>query len=183
MQIILPIININLTVLLVVRNCENYIKDCVASVLKQSYKKFELLIINDNSTDKTQLIIESVHDERIRLINNKTDYISSLNLGIELLKGKYIARMDGDDIMMPRRLKKQIEVMEKHNDVSVCATWIQEFGLSNQKLASSTGIIKYYAYPQSPYLYVLCKKSDLYSIDVIISRSKIFPPKYLRLNL
>lgn len=143
MQIILPITNINLTVLLVVRNCENYIKDCVSSVLKQSYKKFELLIINDNSTDKTQLIIESIHDERIRLINNKTDYISSLNLGIELSKGKYIARMDGDDIMMPRRLKKQIEVMEKHNDVSVCATWIQEFGLSNQKLASSNGIIKY----------------------------------------
>lgn len=133
----------DLTVLLVVKNCENVIKDCIISILEQSYTQFELLVINDNSNDKTQSIIESIKDKRIRLVNNNTGYISSLNMGIQLSMGKYIARIDGDDIMMPKRLEKQIQIMEEFNNIAVCATWVQEIGLSNTIRGRWNGIIEY----------------------------------------
>lgn len=132
----------NVTVLLVVYNAEKYIEECVNSILLQSLKDFELLIIDDGSNDETINILRRYKDERVRLICNSHDYISSLNLGLNESRGKYIARMDGDDIMEHTRLEKQIKIMENNADLTVCASWMKCFGLCDMNVDSYNGLIK-----------------------------------------
>lgn len=129
------------TVLLVVYNCENYISECIQSILNQSYTDFELLVIDDGSIDATVCIIDKIKDKRIRLFYNKHDYIESLNLGLREAKGKYIARIDGDDIMTLHRLKKQVDLMENNPNITVCASWIKCFGLYEETIESYKGYI------------------------------------------
>jgi len=118
------------TVLMPVYNGDQYLKEAIDSILGQTFKDFEFLIINDGSTDKSIEIIESYNDKRIKLIHNEKNMglIYTLNKGLELAKGKYIARMDADDISLPPRLQKQVDFMDKNKDVGVCGTWIKTFG-------------------------------------------------------
>jgi glycosyltransferase involved in cell wall biosynthesis len=113
-----------ITVLMPVYNCENYILEAVKSILQQTYTNFEFLIIDDCSTDKTVEIIKSLNDDRIQLIQKpkNTGITESLNYGIRISKGEYIARMDGDDISLPTRFEKQVAFMEANVDVVVCGT-------------------------------------------------------------
>ena len=96
-----------ISILLPVYNAEQYIVDAIDSVLKQTYKDFELIIINDGSTDHSEKIILSYHDQRIKYIKNQTNLrlINTLNKGIEIAKGEFIARMDADDIVTPTWLE------------------------------------------------------------------------------
>lgn len=116
-----------ISVLLPVKNGEKYITESIDSVLNQTFTDFELLIFDDNSTDKTLEIIKSYKDPRIKLYIGKNGYIANLNKGIEIANGMYIARMDADDIMHPDRLESQLEVME-NMDVDVCGSWLIIFG-------------------------------------------------------
>jgi len=109
-------------------NAEDTIAESIESVLKQSYSDFEFIIINDGSTDNTRSIICSYTDERIRLIDNNHDYIQSLNIGLNVSTGKYIARMDADDIMHIDRLKLQYSIMEEFPNITVCSSWEIIFG-------------------------------------------------------
>ena len=94
-----------------VYNGEKYLCEAIESMLNQTYTNFEFLIINDGSTDTTEEIILSYKDERIRYIKNEQNLklIASLNKGLVLANGKYIARMDADDISMLERLEKQVD--------------------------------------------------------------------------
>lgn len=118
------------TVLMPVYNGEKYLREAMDSILQQTFTDFEFLIINDGSTDKSVEIIESYHDERIRLIHNDGNIklIATLNKGLDLARGEYIARMDCDDISLPKRLKKQVEFMDEHLDVGICGTWVETIG-------------------------------------------------------
>jgi glycosyltransferase involved in cell wall biosynthesis len=119
-----------ITVLLPIYNCEKYIFDAINSVLQQTYSIFELLIIDDCSTDNTLKIAESFQDARINIIKKEKNsgYTNSLNLGIKFAKGKYIARMDGDDVSLPERFEKQVAFLEKNADTIVCGCWYQILG-------------------------------------------------------
>ncbi len=99
-----------ITVLMPVYNGEKYLRLAINSILEQTFTDFEFLIINDGSTDRSEEIILSYDDSRIRYIKNEQNLklIRTLNKGIELAKGKYIARMDCDDISLPCRFEKQI---------------------------------------------------------------------------
>lgn len=108
-----------ISVVMPVYNGAKHLRECLDSILSQTFGDFELLIVDDGSTDNTCEIIESYNDARICLIRNKHDYIASCNLLLSEARGKYIARMDADDIMMPDRLAYQYEYMESHPDVSV----------------------------------------------------------------
>ena len=105
--------NKKITVFMPVYNSERYLKEAIDSILNQSYKNFELLIINDGSTDSSIDIIKSYNDSRIKLINNDCNkgLPYTRNLGLKLAKGDYIAIMDSDDISYIHRLKKQIEFL------------------------------------------------------------------------
>ena len=116
------------SIVLPMYNAAKYIKECVDSILAQTYSDFELLIIDDGSTDDSVKIVETYKDSRIRLIRNSHDFIASLNKGIVESRGKYIARMDADDKMKPHRLEKQVEVMETMPEIVLCCSYMQRMG-------------------------------------------------------
>lgn len=109
----------NISICIPMYNASLYIKNCIDSILAQSFQDFELLIVDDGSTDNSCEIVNSVRDNRIRLIRNQHDYVGSLNMLLDEAKGKYIARMDADDVMYPNRLSIQYEYMENHPDIDV----------------------------------------------------------------
>lgn len=110
------------TFLLPVYNGEDFIRETIESILSQTFKDFELLIIDDGSTDNTHNIINEIQDSRIKLVKNADNLglIRTLNKGLKLSKGKYILRIDADDICYPSRLEKQISYMEKNDDIVIC---------------------------------------------------------------
>jgi len=122
-----------------VYNGERYLKESISSILKQTYKDFEFLIIDDGSSDSTSEIIKSFDDPRIIAIKNTNNIglSRSLNKGIKLSKGKYIARMDADDISLPERLKKQVDFMEEYQEIGVCGTWLRTTGSKKNNIRKS----------------------------------------------
>ena len=111
-----------ISVLMPVYNCSKYIYNSTISILNQTFSDFELIIIDDCSTDNTVDILKKFNDERIVLIvkQKNTGITNSLNYALDIAKSKYIARMDGDDISNIDRLEKQYEFMEGHPDVVMC---------------------------------------------------------------
>jgi glycosyltransferase involved in cell wall biosynthesis len=119
-----------ITVILPTYNCEKFINECIDSILTQTYPNFELLIIDDCSTDNTVNLIKQYKDERIKLTvkEKNTGYTDSLNWGIENANGEYIARMDGDDVCLPTRFEEQVKVMIENPKVSICGSWAKVLG-------------------------------------------------------
>ena len=115
-------------------NCEDFLADAIKSILAQSYKDWELILIDDGSTDRSLEIACSFQDSRIRVIsdgqNKKLPF--RLNQIIEAAKGDYIARMDADDMVDPYRLEKQIEILLKHKDVDLVSTGVASISNDNQ---------------------------------------------------
>jgi glycosyltransferase involved in cell wall biosynthesis len=111
------------SVLMPAYNAEKYIGEAIESILNQTFKDFEFIIVNDGSKDNTLKIIEKYknRDSRIILINNSVNLkiSKSLNTGINLSKGKYIARMDADDYSYPHRLERQFKFMENNPSIGV----------------------------------------------------------------
>lgn len=126
------------TVLMPVYNAERFLKQAIESVLNQTFRDFEFLIINDGSTDESVSIIQSYTDERISLIHNEKNcgVIDTLNKGISLAKGKYIARMDADDICTPTRFERQVQYLEQHPKIAVLATHIFQINAEEEKLGT-----------------------------------------------
>lgn len=106
-----------ITVLMTVYNGEKYLKQSIKSVLEQTYTDFEFIIVDDCSTDNSLKIINRYKDKRIRIIKNKNNLgqTKSLNIGIELSYGKFIARIDQDDLFDKEKLLKQMELVNKYN--------------------------------------------------------------------
>ena len=114
------------SVILPVYNAEKYLKEAIDSILNQTFTDFELLLINDGSTDGSEQIIQSYKDGRIVSISNNVNngLIYSLNRAIDIANGEYIARMDADDISLPERLERQISYLEE-NEVAILATTVK----------------------------------------------------------
>jgi len=127
-----------ISVVMPVYNAQKYLDEAIQSILSQTYQDFEFIIINDGSKDKSLQIIEKYQnkDERIILISRENrGLVASLNEGIERAKGKYIARMDADDISLPQRFEKQIELMEKEN-LDICGAHFFIINESNKYLSA-----------------------------------------------
>lgn len=109
------------SVILPAFNCEKYIGKAIQSLLSQSFQDFELIVINDGSTDNTESVILEFTDPRIIYQKNLTNQglIFTLNKAIDLARGKFIARMDADDICIPQRLEKQFLFLEEHNHIAL----------------------------------------------------------------
>lgn len=111
-----------------------YLKEAIDSVLSQTYSFFEFIIIDDASSNGSVSIIEDYDDNRIKLIVNEKNIglTKSLNKALRLAQGKYVIRMDSDDISLPERFRNQVDYMEEHPDVIVCGTWFEKFGVENR---------------------------------------------------
>ena len=117
-----------ISIVMPVYNSSLYLGEAIESVLVQTFKDFEFIIVDDGSTDNSFNIIKEYQDERIIAHRLNHDYISSLNYGMRLALGKYIVRMDSDDKMLPHRLQTQYDYMESHKEIAICGSWIQTFG-------------------------------------------------------
>ncbi|MDX2048202.1 MAG: glycosyltransferase family 2 protein [Chitinophagaceae bacterium] len=115
------------SVILPAYNSERFLHKAIESILNQAYRNFELLLINDGSTDSTRQIMQSYSDERVRIIDNPGNkgLVYSFNTGIEQAKGKYIARMDADDISYPERFAAQVDWLERNSSTSIVAAYIE----------------------------------------------------------
>lgn len=166
-----------ITVLMPVYNCELYVQEAIDSILNQSYVDFEFIIIDDASTDSTVSIIKLHNDSRIQLIEKSINsgYTNSLNQGLKLATGKYIARMDSDDISFPQRFKKQIAFMEANLDAVLCGSCFNIIGSDViKKLPENYEAIKLalltsncIAHPS-----VMMRKQILDKLDVVYNVSK-----------
>lgn len=125
-------------------NAEKTIKEAIESILNQTYKNFEFIIVNDGSTDRTLNIIESYakKDRRIAVLNNGKNcgIAATRNNGTKKAKGKYIAVHDADDISLPDRLEKQKEFLEKNPAVGVVGSFLEIF---DDKTKRIIGVRKY----------------------------------------
>jgi len=130
-----------ISVLMSAFNAEKYIEETIDSVLNQSFKNFEFIIINDGSTDTTEKKILSYKDSRIRFFNNKKNIglTKSLNRGLKIAKAKYVARIDADDLLTKDYLKKKLEFFKKNKDIAIIGSWVEVIDQNSKKIK----IIKY----------------------------------------
>ena len=143
--------NPKVSVLLTVRNGEKYIKKTIQSILSQTFRYFEFIIIDNNSIDKTLDIVSSFTDYRIDLIKLEKNYgqTKALNLGLEKCKGKYIARIDADDIAEKSRLAVQLNFLENNKNINILSSqvnYIDQFDniIGKSKFINLIGDYSYY---------------------------------------
>lgn len=132
------------SVVMPVYNGEKFLTEAIDSILMQSYKNIELVIVNDGSSDSSKRIIQSYTDPRIRFVENETNsgIVFSRNRGLESSKGEYVATLDCDDIALPDRIEKQVEFLEKNPGYGMCGTFyisIDQKGEFKEKIHYPTG--------------------------------------------
>lgn len=109
-------------------NAEKTLVECLDSILDQTLEEFELVAVNDNSTDRSVEVLRSYNDSRISIIENQQKgIVSALNLGLQSCRSDLVARMDADDVMYVDRLKKQFAVMTDDASITLCATQARKF--------------------------------------------------------
>jgi glycosyltransferase involved in cell wall biosynthesis len=130
-----PLVSIGMPVF----NCEKTLNIAVQSILNQTYSNWELILIDDGSNDNTLEIARSFQDPRIKVIADDLNQQlpTRLNQSIALSRGKYFARMDGDDVSYPERLQRQVEYLEQHPEIDLLGT-----GSINFRDGKATGAVQ-----------------------------------------
>jgi glycosyltransferase involved in cell wall biosynthesis len=126
-----------ISVIISAYNADKYLLESVNSILKQESANLELIIINDGSTDNTPVLLNQIKesDSRVRIINQENKGLaSSLNRGIQISKGDYIARMDADDIAVSSRLSSQLDFLENVKDIDIIGSYVEAFGDSKVRI-------------------------------------------------
>lgn len=112
-------------------NAAPWLDAAIASILRQTHREFELLAIDDGSTDSTPEILARAakHDQRLRVLGGggNAGIVAALNLGLDQARGKYVARMDADDVALPQRFERQLAFLEE-TGIDLCGSWFREFG-------------------------------------------------------
>lgn len=175
------------TVILPVYNGEKYLTEAIESILNQSYKNFELIIINDGSHDKSLLIAEKFKDKRIRIYNQKHNQglAKTLNFGINLAKGKYIARQDQDDFSYPERLKKEVDYLNKNPKCGLIGTWAEIWKGKNKdtnrflKHPATNDLLQLFLLFNNPFVHssVIIRKKALNEIGLYSTDKEREPPE------
>ena len=127
-----------ISVIIPIYNGEQFLRETIDSVLCQTFRDFELILLDDGSTDCSVEIIRSFNDPRIIFIQCPHDFTGTVNRGYELSKGKYVAQLDHDDLMAPERLQIQYEYMESNPQITACGGWMQCFGKHTHAIRIST---------------------------------------------
>jgi glycosyltransferase involved in cell wall biosynthesis len=170
-----------ISVIMSIYNGEKYLKEAVDSILSQTFEDFEFIIVNDASTDATFEILSQLEDPRIEIINNMENkgLTYNLNVMLSMCRGKYIARMDADDIALPHRFQVQYDYMESHPETGVCGSWIETFFEKTGKkqtvryATDDTGI-RAFAFFQAPF----CHPTVMMRKEVLESNQLQYPIQY-----
>src|SRR3989344_1456117 len=128
-----------ISVIMSVYNGMPYLEQAAESVLNQTYKNFEFIIVDDASTDDTLKYLKLLKDRRIKLIRNKKNLglAASLNIALRQAKGDYIARMDADDISYPERLDIQLKFLTKNKSIDLCGSWVTLINDEGEKIGAN----------------------------------------------
>ncbi len=153
-------------------NAQEYMKSAIESILNQTFKNFELIIINDYSTDNTSNILKSFvkKDPRVKIINNKTrlNIAASLNKGISMAQSNIIARMDADDISLPNRLELQYKLIISSKNIAVVGANIIIMDIDENEIAirsypNSSEKLKDCLFKYSPFAHpVVCFRKNMF---------------------
>lgn len=125
-----------ISVVLPVYNSDKYLREAVESILSQTFNNFELIVINDGSTDDSLGILKEFKklDERVRLVSRGNRGIpATLNEGISIARGEWIAIMNADDIALPNRLERQLQWLEQTGS-DICGSWVKFFGTAERRI-------------------------------------------------
>lgn len=125
-----------ISVVMPVHNGLPYLNQAIESVLSQSLGDFELICIDDASSDGSAAVLAAIQDPRLRLVRNRkqSGLAMVLNRGLRLARGKYWARMDADDVSLPRRLELQALFLERHSEISLVGAWAKTIGLPKEQV-------------------------------------------------
>lgn len=129
------------TILMPVLNAEDYLPEALESVWRQTFCDYELLAVDDGSTDRTPEILAACRDPRLRVLRNETrlKLSGALNRGLEEARGEFVARMDADDLMQGDRLALQVAHLERHPEIGCCGGWARTFGDGPRKTLKFPG--------------------------------------------
>jgi len=118
------------TVLMPTYNVAPYVREAIDSVLQQTYHDFELLVIDDCSTDNTVEVVRNIDDPRIHIVQNEKNVglAENLNRGLSHITTEYVARMDGDDIAETFWLEREVAILDNHPDIGICSGGFERFG-------------------------------------------------------
>ena len=140
----------HLSVVMSVYNGEKYLNEAIDSILSQTYENFEFIIIEDCSTDKSLKILKEFKekDNRIKIIQKEKNegpkgFIKNLNLGLNMAQGKYVARMDADDISLPERFQKQVIFLENNPEISMVGAQIDFINEKNEIIGEKIGALEH----------------------------------------
>ena len=147
------------SVVMSVYNEEEYIGEAIDSILQQTFGDFEFVIIDDGSVDRTPMVLERYHDPRMRVYHQANQGQSSaLNQAIRLSSGCYIARMDGDDISLPKRLEREVRFLDAHPEIGLVGTWCVKVDARTgqrrvQSLPEKDGAIRRFLTVDNPFIH------------------------------
>jgi glycosyltransferase involved in cell wall biosynthesis len=173
-----------ISVILPVYNAEDFVYETIQSILDQTLGDFELIIINDGSKDRSEEIILSIEDERIKYVKNPRNLqlINTLNLGLEIAMGKYIARIDADDICLPDRFEKQVRFLEKNSEYGIVGSFAKYFGKKNEilKYVEEDVDIRYALITHNPFIHstVILRKSILSEFELQYDKAHLHVEDY-----
>ncbi|MEK7580996.1 MAG: glycosyltransferase [Patescibacteria group bacterium] len=124
------------SVIMAVYNGMPFLKQAVKSILNQTFKNFEFIIVDDGSSDGTCEYLKKINNNRLKIIKNKKNFglATSLNKAFKVSIGKYVARMDADDISLPKRLELQYYFMKNKPEVDICGTWVAIIDENGRKI-------------------------------------------------
>ncbi|HOZ36486.1 MAG TPA: glycosyltransferase [bacterium] len=147
-----------ISVIMSVYNGQKYVQEAIQSIIDQTSKDWELIVVNDGSNDESGKIIAEFKDERIIIITNKVNLglTKSLNLALNQAAGEYIARLDSDDISEAERLEKQLTFMEKHPEIVLVGSGVirindQGGKMANEQVATGPLALKYALLLHNPF--------------------------------
>ena len=167
---------VQLSVVMPVYNAEKYLSEAIESILQQSFEDFEFLIINDGSTDRSKDIVLQYDDPRIIYVENDSNMglIATLNRGIKLARGLFLARMDADDISVKDRFAKQIAFLKNNPNYGLCGSTVRIIDGKGQRkkrvmLPITDTEIRTYSYFSSPLIHPTVmdylKRAHTYFLD------------------
>jgi glycosyltransferase involved in cell wall biosynthesis len=165
------------SVVMPVYNGERYVRAAIDSILAQSFRDFELVILNDGSTDGSAPVIASYPDPRIVYVSNpvNTGLASVRNKGLDIARGEYIAWLDCDDISSPKRLKRQVDLLDANPLIGLCGTWVKTIDGATEDV---------WRYPTDPeFIRARMLFDDPIATSSIMMRAASIRERELRFNL
>jgi glycosyltransferase involved in cell wall biosynthesis len=162
------------SVVMSVYNHEQYVGHAIDSILQQTFRDFEFVIVDDGSEDNTPQLLKGYHDPRLKIYRQDNQGQSiALNQGIRLTAGTYIARMDADDVALPERLEREVRFLDAHPDIALVGTWCMKVNTATgeerlQRLPEDNATIRRFLVVDNPFIHssVMIRRSIIEAIGL-----------------